>query len=155
MGDAHISEAVEFKEGDHDEFIAYLFGADPRPPNTVVLESPSVDPAKHINLHIFEQLLMIFVDGLKFFYGNREGRVDVNELGTRDIARMNRYFHSLNYSVHVDLFETVHDYQFRYPNYFKNQETITSALTLSDLYYEIFGYNNRVFRISFEYGVST
>ena len=65
------ADSTEYKEGDHSEFIVYLFSSEPKPRNTIVLESPPLDPHKNRGLHIFEQLLMIFVDGLKYFYGKR------------------------------------------------------------------------------------
>ena len=53
---------TEYKEGPHDEFIKYLYSSEPHPKGTITLESPLDDPNKNMNLHIFEQLLMIFVD---------------------------------------------------------------------------------------------
>jgi len=138
----------EYKEGDHDDFIGYLYGADPQPAHSIQLESPPLDPDKNQGLHIFEQLLMIFVDGLKYFHG-KGGKVNINELALHDIERINEYFHSMDYDVTVDLFETMYDYQFKYPNYFKDQGLVTEKTMLSDYYYEMFGHHNRVFRISF------
>tara|TARA_B100002019_G_scaffold281740_1_gene286143 strand:+ start:224 stop:667 length:444 start_codon:yes stop_codon:yes gene_type:complete len=141
---------TEYKEGDHAEFIIFLFSSDPKPRNTIVLESPPLNPSKNKGLHIFEQLLMIFVDGLKYFHANEEGKVDVNTLSLDHMAQMNLYFQSMGYETKVDIFETIHEYQFRYPNYFKDQDKITSETRLSDFYYEIYGQNNRVFRVSFQ-----
>ena len=36
------------------------------------LELPLSEPSKNVGLHEFEQLLMIFVDGLKYFYGEND-----------------------------------------------------------------------------------
>ena len=145
-----MSDTTEYKEGSHSEFICYLFGNEPKPRNTIVLESPPHDTSKNTGLHIFEQLLMIFVDGLKYFHGH-EGKVNVNALVTEDIAQVQEYFHSMNYDAVIETFETVHTYKFRYPNYFKDQEKITGDCVLKDFFYEIYGDNNKVFRISFEY----
>jgi hypothetical protein len=139
----------EYKEGDHNEFIQYLFGSEPQAPHSIVLESPPLDPSKNRGLHTFEQLLMIFVDGMKYFHGSEEGMVNINEVSLQHIEQINRYFHSMDYEVSVDLFETMYDYQFKYPNYFKDQDKITDKVGLSDFYYEMFGHNNRVFRVSF------
>ena len=57
----------------------------------------------------------------------------------------------MNFDAVVETFETVHEYQFRYPNYFKDQEKITGECVLKDFFYEIYGDNNKVFRISFDY----
>ena len=153
------SEDTEYREGSHSDFICYLFGNEPKPRNTIVLESPPNDPSKNPGLHIFEQLLMIFVDGLKYFHGHdvdpgqegREGTVDVNSLTRKDIIQVQEYFRSMNYDAIIETFETVQEYKFRFPNYFKDQEKITEECVLHDFYYEIYGDNNKVFRISFDY----
>jgi hypothetical protein len=56
----------------------------------------------------------------------------------------------MNYKVNLDVFSTMNDYKFKFPNYFKNQEHIKSGTKLEDFYYEIFGQYNCAFRISFE-----
>ena len=159
-----MSDQTEYKEGSHAEFIRYLFGDEPKPRNTIVLESPPNDTTKNPGLHIFEQLLMIFVDGLRYFHGcsepepgpeglreGRRGQVNINDLVTEDISHIQEYFTSMNFDAVIETFETVHEYQFRYPNYFKDQEKITGECVLKDFFYEIYGDNNKVFRISFDY----
>ena len=56
----------------------------------------------------------------------------------------------MDYSAKIDIFPTVNEYQFKFPNYFKNQEHIQKDTQLKDFYYEIFNEHNKVFRISFE-----
>ena len=140
---------TEYKESDHSEFIQYLYCSEPKPKGTITLESPLDDPNKNINLHIFEQLLMIFVDGLKFFYGNEQGKVNLSELTKENIQRIDQYFQSMNYKIHLEYFETIHDYQFKFPNYFRNQDKITKETKLEDFYYEVYNENNCAYRISF------
>tara|TARA_Y100000590_G_C15181325_1_gene811356 strand:+ start:206 stop:643 length:438 start_codon:yes stop_codon:yes gene_type:complete len=140
---------IDYKEGDHSEFIHYLYSSEPKPQGTITLELPLTDENKNIGLHIFEQLLMIFVDGLKYFYG-KEGKVNINELTEENIQNVQKYFISMDYSAKIDIFPTVNEYQFKFPNYFKNQENIKKDTQLKDFYYEIFNEHNKVFRISFE-----
>ena len=92
---------------------------------------------------------MIFVDGLKFFYGI-DGKVNINELAEENILKVNGYFVSMNYSVKLDVYPTMKEYVFKYPDYFKYQAKIQSDTLLEDFYYETFGENNIVFRISFK-----
>jgi hypothetical protein len=141
---------TDYKEGDHSQFIEYLFSDSPKDKGGIQLESTYIEPGKNIGLHTFEQLLMIFVDGLKYFYGNSEGKVAISELKKEDIEKVNEYFVSMNYKVKLEVFPTMNDYKFKYPNYFKNQEHIKSETKLEDFYYEIFGQYNCAFRISFE-----
>ena len=140
---------IDYKEGNHSEFIHYLNSSEPKPQGTIMLELPLTDKNKNIGLHIFEQLLMIFVDGLKYFYG-KEGKVNINELTEENIQNVQKYFISMDYSAKIDIFPTVNEYQFKFPNYFKNQENIQKDTQLKDFYYEIFNEHNKVFRISFE-----
>jgi hypothetical protein len=146
-------EGTEYKEGSHSEFIRYLFGSSPKPPNTIVLESPINDTSKNPELHIFEQLLMIFVDGLKYFHGDDQGKIDINQIAASDLSIIHEYFHSMGYESMVDVFPTINEYKFRYPDYFKDQDKITESCVLRDFYYEIYGHNNVVFRISFMFKI--
>jgi len=140
----------DYKEGSHSQFIKYLFSDSPKDKGGIQLESSYVEPDKNIGLHTFEQLLMIFVDGLKYFYGNSEGKVTISELKKEDIEKVNEYFISMNYNVNLEVFPTMNEYKFKFPNYFNNQEHITNETNLKDFYYEIFGNNNCAYRISFE-----
>ena len=140
---------TEYKEGNHQEFITFLFSNEPLKENSILLESPLENSTKNINLHIFEQLLMIFVDGLKFFYGDSDGKVTISKLKKEDFDKVNQYFISMNYKVNLDIFPSINEYKFKFPNYFKNQEHITNQTKLEDFYYEIFNDKNCVFRIYF------
>ena len=120
-----MSQETEYKEGNHNEFIQYLFSDSPKEKGMIELELPLSEEGKNIGLHIFEQLLMIFVDGLKYFYGEND-KVNINSLKEEDIKKVNEYFISMNYVVKLDYFPTMNEYEFKYPNYFKNQEKITN-----------------------------
>jgi len=145
-----MNNDVDVYEGNHDEFIKYLYSNNPKEKGTIKLELPLEEENKNINLHVFEQLLMIFVDGLKFFYGDINGKVTISELTREDIEKVNNYFISMNYKVNLEVFQTIHEYKFKFPNYFKNQEHIKKDTPLKDFYYEIYNNQNCAFRISFE-----
>ena len=144
-----MNSDTEYKEGNHQEFINYLFSNSPKSNGEVKLELPLNEPDKNLGLHEFEQLLMIFVDGLKYFNGIN-GKVNINKLTEDDIKRVNSYFLSMNYEVQLDIFPTMNEYIFKYPNYFKDQKHITKDTELKDYYYEVYGKDNCVFRISFK-----
>lgn len=149
MEGSDSNESIDYKEGEHSDFINYLFSDSPKEKGCITLELPLLEKDKNIGLHVFEQLLMIFVDGLKYFYGVND-KVNIDELTLENIEKVNEYFISMNYSVNLEVFTTVNEYQFRFPNCFKNQETITDKTVLSDFYYEIFNNKNSAFRISFK-----
>ena len=142
---------MEIIDEEHpDDFITYMFGSDPKPKDSIQLECPDIPDNKNIHLHIFEQLLMIYIGGLKYLWGNSEGKVDLTELSRENIELMKQYFCSISYEVNIDVFD-LNTYQFRFPNYFKDQEKITKDTMLSDFFYETQGSDTKMYRISFDF----
>jgi len=140
---------TDYKEGDHSEFVHYLFSDSPKEQGTITLELPLNERGKSISLHVFEQLLMIFVDGLKYFYGDMHGKVDITSLKREDIEKVNEYFVSMNFQVNMETFPTLNEYKFKFPDYFKNKEHITPATKLEEFFYEIYNMKLCAYRISF------
>lgn len=134
--------------GSHEEFIRYVFSNPPKDKNEISLELPLEEENKNVGLHVFQQLLMIFTDGAKYLYGVN-GKVDVNKLTIENMNRLNLYFKSFGYLIKVEVFESIHDYKFKFPDYFKNQEHIKKETKLEDFFYEIFNSHNKAYRISF------
>ena len=87
-----------------EDFIQFLFGKEPQQKNTIKLEIDPPEKNKHIGLHIFEQLLQIFVDGLKYFYGD-DGKVDIQKLTSENIEMMAHYFSSIGYRLIFETFD--------------------------------------------------
>jgi hypothetical protein len=133
-----------------DDFIKYMFDTDPKPRDSIQLECPDIPNNKNTHLHIFEQLLMIYVCGLKYLWGDSEGKVDLTKLTKENISLMKRYFESINYIVNIDVFN-LQTYQFRFPNYFKDQHKITDKVVLTDFFYETQGSDTNMYRISFDF----
>ena len=142
--------SVEIKEGSHSDFIKFLFGQEPKEKNSIQLEIPDIPPNKNIHLHIFEQLLMIFVDGLKYFYGNADNKVEITSLSVEDIRKIQHYFESMNYLSTVEVFDLT-NYEFKFPDYFKNQEKIKTDTVLNEFFYEVQGSDQKMYRITFDY----
>ena len=143
--------STEIIEEEHpDDFLVYMFGSEPKPEGSIQLECPDIPDGKNTHLHIFEQLLMIYIGGLKHLWSNSEGKVDLTELTQDNIELMEHYFKSISYDVSVDVFD-LHSYQFRFPNYFKDQDKITQDTMLSDFFYETQGSDTKMYRISFDF----
>ena len=66
------------------------------------------DPTIKIALHIFQELLMIFTDGMKYLYGN-EGGVNITTLTEENMKEIDRYFESMGFNVFTESF-TIADY---------------------------------------------
>jgi len=137
-------------EANPDDFISYIFDSDPKPKGSIQLECPDIDEGKNIHLHIFEQLLMIYVAGLKYLWADEEGKVDLTQLTEDNINLMKRYFESVHYIVNIEIFN-LETYQFKFPDFFKNQENITKNTLLSDFFYETQGSDSNMYRISFDF----
>ena len=139
-----------YEEGTHEDFIKYMFDSEPKPKESIQLECSDIPPNKNTHLHIFEQLLMIYVLGLKQLWADSEGKVDLTELTEDNIGLMKRYFESINYVVNIEVFD-LNSYQFKFPDYFKNQEKITEKTLLTDIFYETQGCDTNMYRISFDF----
>ena len=139
-----------YEEGTHEDFIKYMFDSEPKPKDSIQLECSDIPPNKNTHLHIFEQLLMIYVQGLKHLWSDEEGKVDLTNLTEDNINLMKRYFESINYVVNIQVFD-LSTYQFKFPDYLKNQEKITSNTLLTDFFYETQGADTNMYRISFDF----
>jgi len=137
-------------EEEPDDFIKYMFDSEPKEKTSIQLECPDIPPKKNVNLHIFEQLLMIYVGGLKHLWSDSVGKVDLTKLTEENIHLMKRYFESIDYEVSIQVFD-LNNYEFKFPDYFKDQGKITDAIMLNDFFYESQGYDTKMYRISFDF----
>ena len=143
------------KEGDADDFTIFLFSHKPFEKNSIKLELDPPKKGKHIGLHIFEQLLQIFVDGLKYLYGDGslQGKVNISELTDENIETMKQYFLSIGFHVILDTYD-----QSNYvakPDVFMNHILIKENTMLNEFYYEILTEDENkvkiIYRISFKF----
>ena len=146
-----MNNKPDYKEGDHDNFVQYLYSSEPKEPGSIQLELPCSEENKSQSLHIFEQLLMIFVDGLKFFHGDENKKVNPEKLTKDDFEKLNLYFKSLNFKIDISVFKNMYEYKFKHPNYFKDKKLITKDTKLNDFYYEIFTQSQQIYRIQFDF----
>ena len=150
-------------DGDGDDFTIFLFSHPVKEPNTIKLELAQPEKGVHIGLHIFQELLQIFVDGLKYFYGQQsdkrsdkdkdDGKVDINSLTVDDIDSMKRYFLSIGFQLILDVF-TPDDYISK-PDIFKDHSLIKENTMLDEYFYEISTYDSddseKIYRVSFKF----
>ena len=139
-------------DGDGDDFTVFLFSHPVKEPNTIKLELAQPEKGVHIGLHIFQELLQIFVDGLKYFFSdkNDEGKVDINNLTEENIDLMKRYFLSIGFQLILDVF-TPDDYISK-PDIFKDHNLIKENTMLDEYFYEISTYDSeKIYRVSFKF----
>lgn len=129
------SKDTEYLEDNKpDDFIKFLFKNNPHKKNSIKLELGIPDKNKNIGLHIFEQLLQIFVDGLRYLYGEN-GKVNIQDLTEDNIDLMKRYYLSIGYILLIETFDKT-NYEPK-PNIFMEHDLIKQDTPLQDFYYEI------------------
>ena len=126
---------TEYKEDNEpDDFIKFLFGKTPQEKNTIKLELGMPEKNKHIGLHIFEQLIQVFVDGLKYLYGD-DGKVNIQDLTEENIKLMKRYYLSIGYKLLFETYDkTIYEPK---PNVFMEHDLIKEDTMLDEFYYEV------------------
>ena len=139
---------TEYKEGNGEDFKHFLFSKPPQEKNSIKLQLD--DPTIKIALHIFQELLMILTDGMKYLYGD-DGGVNITRLTAENIKEINRYFESMGFNVFTESF-TIAEYlsNMKLPNYFVNKDLITDQTPLHDIYYETY-VGDRIYRIYFDF----
>ena len=144
------NENTEYKDGDHNSFIEYVFTKEPKENNSIKLELDSPDKNNNINKHIFEQLLQIFTDGMKYLYSDNDNKVDIVSLEIDSILKMKEYFESFGVELIFNMYDQT-NYVLK-PYIYNNPELYNKSKSVNDFYYEIpLEKNNQmlVYRISF------
>ena len=144
------------KQGDGDDFTIFLFSHGVNEPNSIKLELGPPENGVQIGLHIFQEVLQIFVDGLKYLFGqqsdNDNYKVDINSLGVDDIDLMKRYFLSIGFKLILDVFNRK-NYVSR-PDIFNNKSLIKENTMLDEYFYEVITYvddKEKIYRVSFKF----
>ena len=148
------------KQGDGDDFTIFLFSHGVNEPNSIKLELGPPENGVQIGLHIFQELLQIFVDGLKYLFGNHDndkncdniGKVDIDSLSVDDIDLMKRYFLSIGFKLILDVFDRK-DYISR-PDIFNDKSLIRENTMLDEYFYEVTTYvddKEKIYRVSFKF----
>ena len=141
-------------DGDGDDFTIFLFSHPVKEPNTIQLELAPPERGVHIGLHIFQELLQIFVDGLKYFFSDKNNnKVDINSLNEENIDLMKRYFLSIGFQLILDVF-TPENYVSK-PDIFDDKSLIKENTMLYEYFYEITTYDSndseKIYRVSFKF----
>ncbi len=79
-----------------EEITYTIFSKQPQPSNSIQLDYSNFNlDAKEL----FEELLMMFTQGMKILYGNSSGKVDLINLTQKDFDKVNDYFHSFGFNI--------------------------------------------------------
>ena len=143
------------KQGDGDDFTIFLFSHGVNEPNSIKLELGPPEKGVQIGLHIFQELLQIFVDGLKYLFSDSDniGKVDINSLSVDDIDLIKRYFLSIGFKLILDVFDRK-NYVSR-PDIFNDKSLIKENTMLDEYFYEVVTYDSddqeKIYRVSFKF----
>ena len=129
------NEDTEYKSGDHNSFIEYVFTKNPKPKMTIKLELEPPNSGNNLNKHIFEQLLQIFSDGMKHLYGGDDGKVNISDLEIDSIIKMKEYFDSFGVELIFNMYNQS-EYVLK-PYIYDKPELYNKSKKVSDFYYEI------------------
>ena len=127
-------DTIYKEDKESNDFIKFLFGNTPQDKNLIKLELGQPEKNKHIGLHIFEQLIQIFVDGLKYLYGD-DGKVNILDLTDDNIEEMKKYYLSIGYQLLFETFDKT-NYETK-PNVFMEHYLINDDTMLDEFYYEV------------------
>ena len=144
------NENTEYKDGDHNSFIEYVFKNKPKEKNSIKLELDPPNKNNNINKHIFEQLLQIFTDGMKYLYSDNDNKVDIASLEIDSILKIKEYFESFGVELIFNMYDQT-NYVLK-PYIYNTPELYNKSKSVNDFYYEIpLEKNNKmlVYRISF------
>ena len=144
------NENTVYKDDNEESFIEYVFSYKPQEKGVIKLECGLPDEGKPFNKHMYEQLLQIFVEGLKFLWGN-EDKVNLKDLTIENISLMQEYFLSFNVDLQFNMF-LESEYKFK-PYIYGNPVLEKKYTKISDYFYQVIvnkDDKNWYYRISFE-----
>ena len=144
------NENTVYKDDSEESFIEYVFSNKPHEKGVIKLECGLPEEGKPFNKHMYEQLLQIFVEGLKFLWGN-EDKVNLKDLTIDNISLMQEYFLSFNVDLQFNMF-LEDEYIFK-PYIYGNPVLENKYTKISDYFYQVIvnkDDKNWYYRISFE-----
>ena len=139
-----------YKYDNEENFIEYIFSKPPENKGVIKLECGLPDEGKPFPKHMFEQLLEIFVEGLKYLWG-KENKVNIGDLTIENIGLMKQYFESFNVDLQFNMF-LEENYIFK-PFIYGNPVLEEKYKKISDYFYQVdVNKDNQkwIYRVSFE-----
>lgn len=107
-------------------FANNVFSSDIKTPHSIQLESEDMDTGD-----LFEFLLIVFTNGLKIYYGDSEGKVDISTITVEQFKKINKYYHSFGFQfAYVVYNSSIEDeIDFQKITYHTHEITINTKIT--------------------------
>ena len=80
-----------------EDLVLTLFSQPPGEPNSHKISFDTTNLSQ-----LFESLLIIFTNGMKFLFGNQSGVVELDKLSTDNIELFQKYFNSMGFLFYFD-----------------------------------------------------
>jgi len=141
---------TQYKNEEEESFIQYIFSKSPENKGVIKLECGLPEEGKPFPKHMFEQLLEIFVEGLKYLWG-KENKVNIGDLTLENIGLMKQYFESFNVDLQFNMF-LEENYIFK-PYIYGNPVLEEKYKKINDYFYQVdVNKDNQkwIYRVSFE-----
>lgn len=140
------------------ELAHVIFSKPPKNPNSIQLDfsdfisnDQSNDPSSNLEEYpsdpskeLFQQLLMIFTEGMKYFYGDKNGKVDLSTITQNDFDKINKYFNSFGFKIFYNILPINSDNDTYY---------VVQKKELKDHIFRLVS-NGMVYIISFDYFIA-
>tara|TARA_B110001469_G_scaffold127841_1_gene151064 strand:- start:9970 stop:10401 length:432 start_codon:yes stop_codon:yes gene_type:complete len=140
----HIGE----KELGLEELVDTLFNNPPKDPKSFSISFVNKDSITDLK-EVFENLLILFTEGMKILYGNN-GKVNLDTLTENDINNYNKYMNSIGLKLLVDIRVLEEGINQDYSKFKYSNINITSRTKLNELKLP-FLTQRRVYIISFDF----
>ena len=109
-----------------------LFSQPPGEPNSHKISFDTTNLSQ-----LFESLLIIFTNGMKFLFGNQSGVVELDKLSTDNIELFQKYFNSMGFLFYFDVFDDSNENREKTQSMKYTNINLHSNSKLSDLFFPL------------------
>ena len=99
------SKDLAYQEFDADlhQIVYKVFSGPVQPPHTyqIIFDPNEIDPRTNYTQYVFEQLMLMFTEGLKIFYG--QVSIDISLISPPDFYKIQQHFHSMGFIINCQI----------------------------------------------------
>ena len=126
-----------------EDLVLTLFSKPPGEPNSQKISFDTSDLKQ-----LFESLLIIFTNGMKYLFGNQNGVVDLDKLSSEDIELFQKYLNSMGFLFYFDVFDDSNENREKTQNMKYTNLTLHSQSKLSDMFFPLLS-KGKIYLINF------
>ena len=126
-----------------EDLVLTLFSKPPGEPNSHKISFDTSDLKQ-----LFESLLIIFTNGMKYLFGNQNGVVELDKLSSEDIELFQKYLNSMGFLFYFDVFDDSNENREKTQNMKYTNLTLHSQSKLSDMFFPLLS-KGKIYLINF------